>query len=194
MNYFMMAVVRSFGLPRNDLITRIKSLFSHKRKSPKFRLFRDYQGNFHIEYPEDWRFDPEIAMVEGKYSVSFESPSGPARFVVTLDSILPFGFDFEKQVKETLGQPTSGFCADIKATEFRGMKAFSYEYCYQTEGRRFFAGGLTFFTGWSVFSLNWSAPEQEQKHYQKIFDRMLETLTFRRGILSRRINALDYIR
>ncbi len=151
-----------------------------KRKQ-EYSLFRDPLGNFEIFYPKGWKFDRDIAVVEGKYTVSFES--GDRRITISVDAALEPGFRFSDYEKKELESPTAGIIADVKKSKFRGMPAYKREYSYQSGGKTYLGGGIMFHTGRTVFSLSWSAPEKQREEFQKLVDHVLDTLVIRQGFI-----------
>ncbi len=152
-----------------------------KKKHLRFVRFRDPLGNFEIFYPHGWRFDEDIAVVDGKYTVSFDSKDGCARFVVFVDAKLEPKFKFTEYAKKELESPSSGIMADLKKTKFRKMPAYEREYRFESEGRDYFGGGVMFHAGQIVFSLSWSAPEKQKETFERIFNHILKTLVVREG-------------
>ena len=145
-------------MPKNSLIGRILSLFRQKRET-KYALFRDGMGNFEIFIPEGWKYDRDIAVVDGRYTVSFQSPDRLASFSISVDAQLPEGFDFTAYAKGELESPESGIYTPVERSSFREMPAFRREYSYDSGGRKYLGGGVMFFTGSLVLSTCWGAPE-----------------------------------
>ncbi len=161
---------------KNDLSSSIRSFFApRKNRLPDFVPFRDSLENFGITYPAGWRFDQDMAIVEGRYTISFQSPDGQCQFTVAVDAQLPWSFDFAKYAKDELESPSAGIYAEAKKGSFRGMEAYRREYSYRC-GREYFGGGIMFFNRDCVFSLSWSGPEARREELQPIFDRMLESI------------------
>jgi len=165
-------------LPKDDLFSPIRSLFA-PRQAAGYVCFRDSLENFEISYPRGWRFDSDMAIVEGRYTITFQSPDGQSQFTVAIDAQLPWGFDLARYEKQELESPSAGIYADAKKGSFRGMDAYRREYAYQSGGRRYFGGGIMFFNGDCVFSLSWSGPESRRGELQPVFDRMLESIRTR---------------
>ncbi|MFH0738155.1 MAG: hypothetical protein V1827_06400 [Candidatus Micrarchaeota archaeon] len=154
------------------------SLFKKKGRTI-FDAFKDNMGNFEISYPKGWHFDRDIAVVDGKYSVSFQS--GKGRFTVSVDPNLPKGFDFAGYAHAEHEGPCSGICASLEKSRFRGKPSFKRDYVYLSGGERYFAGDLIFKSGDIVFSLNWSAPEQDREGMSAIFSKMVDSLSTKKG-------------
>lgn len=150
-------------------------IFSFFRKK-EFVRFRDPLGNFEIFYPSGWKFDRDVAVVDGKYCIAFETRN--KSFAIAVDAALPEKFSFSKYAKQELESPSSGIIADIKKEKFRGFPAYRREYRYESGGKTFLGGGLMFFTGRTVFSLTWAAPADEKK---LPFEHMIKTLAVREG-------------
>ena len=165
--------------------TKIRSLFSRK-KQLHFSTFQDPLGNFDMKYPSEWKFDRDIAVLEGKYTISFESRNGLERFTIAVDSELESPFDFDAYARSQLESPTSGVYTPIKKERFRSMPAYRREYAYVSSGRKYSCGGVMFFTGDVVFSLSWSAPEKDKETFDKVFARILESLVIKEGFMVRR--------
>mgnify|MGYP006267466361 CR=1 FL=1 len=96
-------------------------------KPLRFLRFRDGMGNFEILYPESWRYDSDIAVVDGKYTISFQSPDCLCQFTVSVDIQLPEKFRFDSYAKAELESPTSGIYTPVKKTSFRDMPAYTRE-------------------------------------------------------------------
>ena len=156
---------------------KILSFFAPK--DPVYRRFRDPLGNFELFYPTNWKFDQDVAVVNGKYSICFEG--GDGHFTVSVDAALPEGFDFPAHAKKELESPSSGIIADIKKSRFHGMPSYSREFRYESEGKTYLGGGEMFFSGSAVFSLSWAAPEKK-KRAQEIIAHILNSLIVRQGL------------
>ncbi|MBU0533122.1 hypothetical protein KKB44_06535 [Candidatus Micrarchaeota archaeon] len=154
----------------------IFNLFSRDEKII-FSRFVDPLGNFEIFHHKTWKYDEDIAVVDGKYLISFESKD--ARFVVSVDASLASDFNFDAYAKEEIDSPTSGIHASVKKRSFRNMPAYEREYLYESAGKNYFGGGLIFFTGTLVISLSWTAPEKQKEKYESIFRHMIEKLHVR---------------
>jgi hypothetical protein len=163
------------------MIESLKKLF--EKKFPKFELFRDNLGNFEIFFPAGWKFDENIAIEDGKYTISFLSKDGRSQFTVSVDAKLPEKFNFVKYAKNELESPASGIYTTALKTTFRRMKAFSRDFLYISGGKKYFGGGIMFHSGNEVFSINWSAPQGERVMADKIFGHMLESIVIREGFL-----------
>lgn len=167
-------------MPRNDLLSRFLSLF--RKHEQRFKLFMDGLNNFEIGYPEGWKYDENIAVVDGKYTISFRS--GQRSFTIAVDAKLPPKFNFARYVRSETG-PSSGICADTNKTSFHGKPAFKREYVFMSGGRRHFGGCIMFHTMDKVFSLSWDAPEKEREEMEKVFGRMLKSFRPRHGFMMR---------
>jgi hypothetical protein len=166
------------------MIDSLRSLF--EKKFPKFELFRDNLGNFEIFFPAGWKYDENIAIEDGKYTISFLSKDGRSQFTVAVDAKLPDKFNFPKYAKNELESPTSGIYTPAVKTSFRKMKAYSRDYLYVSGGRKYFGGGIMFHSGKEVFSINWSSPESERTMAERIFRHMLDSLAIREGFTVRK--------
>ncbi len=164
----------------SELSSAIRRLFGNTSEV-RYERFRDNLGNFEIFYPRGWRYDEEMAVVDGKYSISFASPDGLSTFNVAVDVQLPEGFDFEDYARKELESPESGIYTKMKKDRFREMPSFTREYSYASGGRRFFGGGVMFFSGKIVFSLSWSGPEKRKPGLAETFAHMLRTIVVREG-------------
>lgn len=172
---------RRSGLPRNKLVSFVKSLLGIGKKPVRFARFRDPLGDFDISYPKDWTYDRNIAVVGGRYTLSFESRHNS--FTVSVDTAIPKKFDFDSYAKAELESPSSGIYTPIKKSRFRKMPAYGREYAYTSEGRDYFGGGVMFFTGKAVFSISWSGLEKRREELQAVFDHMLKSLAIGEGFL-----------
>lgn len=165
-------------------IPDILSAFFPREERIVFTVFRDPLCNFEIYHPKGWKYDKNIAVVDGKYTVSFASRDN--QFTIAVDASLPAGFDFNKYAKAELESPESGIHASIKKQRFRGMPAYRREYSYSSGGKDYFGGGLMFFTGKAVFSLSWSAPEADREKMEAVFGHMLDKLKLYEGFSIRK--------
>jgi hypothetical protein len=168
--------VRRFGLLKDKILS-----FLGKKKEPVYRRFRDPLGNFEIFYPAGWKYDQDMAVVDGKYSICFEGRE--SHFTISVDASLPEGFSFAAHAKKELESPSAGIIADVVKGRFHGMPAYSREFHYDSGGKTYFGGGQMFFTGSIVFSLSWSAPERKKEEFEKIFGHMLGSLSVRYGLI-----------
>jgi hypothetical protein len=169
---------RRYGLQKNDLISGILSLFRGKKEAA-FARFQDALGNFEISYPEGWTFDRDIAVVDGKYTVPFQSRDGKSRFVVSVDASVTKSASLPEYVKRELEGPCSGIATSMERTRFRGCPAYEREYVFLCDGGRNSAGGLAFSTGTIIFSFTWSAPESE-KNMKRAIEKMLDSFQYKK--------------
>jgi len=164
----MKAAARCFGL----LIDKIKDFF--KPKPVEFVKFRDPIENFEIFYPKSWKYDEDVAVYDGKYTISFES--GQKRVTIIVDYKIPEKFDFRKYMNEQFEGPSSGIIASLEKTKFRGMPAYQREYSYYSSGKEFVSKGIVFYTGSRVYSLTWFGP---LNFSEEIYNHMTKSLIVR---------------
>ena len=157
--------------------------FLFPKKKAKFVKFYDPLGNFSIMYPGDWHFDEDIAVVDGKYTIPFQSRNRSSIFVVAVDASLPAKFDFKKYAKKELDSPESGVYAKSKPDKFFDLPAFSKDYAFFSQGKEYFGGEIMFHAGKIVFYLSWSGPAKEKEKISKIFDHMKKTLDIGHGFI-----------
>ncbi|MCI0503829.1 hypothetical protein L0Y65_03900 [Candidatus Micrarchaeota archaeon] len=169
-----------------DLISRVKSFLGLGAKAMRFRQFTDGMGNFSMLVPAGWKCDEDIAVVEGKYTISFQPPDGLSQFSVSIDAQVPPGLRFTKYAKSELESPSSGIYTPVRKSSFHKMPAFVREYCYTSGGRRYFGGGVMFFSGAIVYSLSWSAPQAKQGAQEGLFARMKDSFSPSRGFVMRK--------
>lgn len=156
------------------------SLLGRKRTYRLVR-FRDGSGNFEMLYPKGWKYDYDIAIVDSKYTIAFESPDGQSKFVVAVDCDIRPTFDFIKYAKRELEGPESGIVCNAEKGRFRNMACYRREYTYSTCGQKYFGAGVMFYSGEVVFSLIWSGPEREKKELGILFTHMVESFAIREG-------------
>ncbi len=144
-------------MQKDSLLARLRTFF-FRDKPVRYVRFRDGMGNFELFYPQGWKFDEDIAVVDGKYTISFVSGNGLCQFTIAVDAQLPDAFIFAKYAKAELESPTSGIYTPMKKAVFHSMPAYERDYSYSSGGRSYFGGGVMFCTGDAVFSLSWSAP------------------------------------
>jgi len=164
----MGSVLRLFGLLRDKLF----GFFSKKKL--EYKTFHDPLGNFTIQFPKHWKFDSDVAVVDGRYTISFDSKD--IDFTIAVDANLGENFDFDKYAHMELESPTAGIIASISKDKFRGMPAYSREFKYESGGKDFFGGGSMFYAKPLVFSINWSAKEKDREKIMEIFDHMRNSL------------------
>jgi hypothetical protein len=174
--------------------------------SVKWARFQDPLDNFVIRYPKNWKFDRDVAVVEGAYTIGFSSPDGRCTFNIAVDAGLlggpggrsinqesgrrgsrseggqNCGFDFPAYAKAALESPSSGIYTPVKKAKFRDMPAYERDYTYHSSGTAYSAGGTMFFTGRAVFSISWNAPEREKARYDALFKAMLESMIILPGM------------
>lgn len=170
------------------LLSWLKSLFG-KQPPVSYVRFRDNLGNFEIFYPKGWKYDDNIALVDGKYTISFESPDGRSQFTVSVDTKLPAKFSLGRYMKEEFESPSSGIYAPGTKTKFRGFSAYSREFVYSSGGRRYLGYGMMFQSGSEVFTINWTGPEKERGPLEEIFGHMLRSMVIREGMLFKKKKA-----
>jgi len=181
----------------NFISSILRSLLGKGQKTMRFLIFRDATGNFEVFYPEGWRYDRDIAVVDAKYTNSFESPNGQCRFTIAVDGGLPANFVFAKYAKKELESPSAGIIAEAVKGKFSGMDCFRREYAYASGGRKYFGGGVMFYTGAAVFSVSWNAPESEKEAMNAVFEHMLDSLMVKEGMgkrIRREIAAVSAIK
>jgi hypothetical protein len=170
-------------LPKDDVFTRIASCLGMGERSIRFWQFRDGMGNFELSVPEGWKYDENVAVVDGKYTISFQSADGMCQFTINVDAQLPEKFNFTKYAKAELESPTSGIFASVRKSRFHDMPAFVRDYHYASGSKKFFGGGIMFSTGSSVFSLSWSAPAERQTVMDAVFGHMKKTIVLHKGFV-----------
>jgi len=114
-------------MPKDDLVSRVVSLFAPKGPSAKQIAFvhvRDPLANFEIDIPKGWTFDEYIAVESGTYSISFESGDGRNRFVVSVNTRPPSKDRFEEHVRKECEGPSSGIICPMAKTRYKGYHAF----------------------------------------------------------------------
>ncbi|MEW6722208.1 MAG: hypothetical protein AB1324_03025 [Candidatus Micrarchaeota archaeon] len=180
-------------MPSDDFFSRVKAFFGIRPKETRYVRFRDGLGNFELFYPEGWKFDEDIAVMDGRYTISFQSGDGLSQFTVSVDVQLPAKFNFRKYAKDELESPESGIFTKVTRSKFHGMPSFVRDYGYSSGGREFFGGGVMFYSGSAVFSLSWSAPEKKKEAMGAAFAHMMKTLAVRKGfvIKKRSIPGVD---
>jgi len=173
-------------LQRNNFIDHfidlLKTFGLHKifgAGPQKYSDFCDPIGNFSISYPSQWYFDRDIIVVDGSYTISFES--GKSAFVIAVDTNISNDFDFDKHVTSEFTGPKSGIRSDLKKSIFHEMRAYTREYSYVSGQMDYFGGGIIFFTENTVFSLSWNGPEKEKERLNTIFQYMVKTLSINNG-------------
>lgn len=170
-------------MPSADLFGKIASCLGMGEREIRFWRFRDGMGNFELDIPDGWKYDENIAVVEGNYTISFQSKDGMCQFTVSVDAQLPEKFSFPKYAKAELEGPESGIVAAIKKSRFHGMPAFVRNYHYTSGSKKFFGGGVMFSAGNEVFSLTWGGPVARQTVLEAVFDHMKKTLALHKGFV-----------
>jgi hypothetical protein len=165
-------------MAEGGLLSSLRRLLGQD-KEVSYERFRDGLGNFELFYPKGWKYDEDIAVVDGKYSIAFESPDGLCRFNVSVDAQLEPGMDFGAYAKAELESPSSGIYTPVTKGHFHGMPAYLRDYSFTSGSRGFFGGGVMFFSGKIVYSLTWSGPEGRKGPLSAVFDHMLRTIMVR---------------
>ena len=161
----------------------LKDLLGIKKKQVFFVRFLDSSGNFELLYPKGWDFDHDIAVEDGRYTISFCSRDSQCTFTVAVDANLPWDFRFKKYAKRELEGPSSGIHAEVETSEFKGMPAYARKFAYKSGGREYFGGGVMFCTGNVVFSISYNAPESRRKDMDAVFGHMKESFIVRQGFV-----------
>ena len=138
-------------------------------------IFVDYLGNFRLNYPSSWTFDNRLAVVDGAYTISFESKNHKEKFVISVETIIPKNLNFEDYAKEKLIGPNSGVHATIKKSKFRHFDSFDIEYVIHS-GQLMVCKTLIFITGNRIFFLSYSATKKNWNQSELLFDGILESL------------------
>jgi hypothetical protein len=157
------------------VFSRIKKLFGLGQKKTRFSRFIDSSGNFEMDYPDGWKYDPNIAIEDGKYTVSFASPDSQSTFTISVDGNLPAGFEFPKYARNELESPSAGIYAKAVRCRFHKMPAYGREYCYISGGRGYCGGGMMFHANQAVFSMLWNCPQYMKKETGRIFSHMMDS-------------------
>jgi len=163
------------------VFSRIKRLFGFERKKTRFSRFIDSSGNFEMDYPEGWKYDHDIAIEDGKYTVSFSSPDSHAAFVISVDASLPQDFKFPGYARNELESPSAGIYAKAVRCRFHKMPAYEREYCYVSGGKAYCGGGMMFHANQAVFSMLWNCLQSTKKETGRIFSRMMDSFVVRQG-------------
>ncbi|MFH0884140.1 MAG: hypothetical protein V1861_00335 [Candidatus Micrarchaeota archaeon] len=170
-------------MPNADVFSKIASALGMGERSIRFWRFRDGMGNFELSVPEGWKYDENVAVVDGKYTISFQSTDGLCQFTVAVDAQLLEKFRFAKYAKEELESPTSGIFAIVRKSRFHDMPAYVRDYHYSSGTKKFFGGGVMFSTGNIVFSLSWNAPVERQTVMDAVFSHMRKTIVLHKGFV-----------
>jgi hypothetical protein len=159
---------RRFGLRILEL------LFTKKPKPVVYSKFIDSFGNFEIEYPKNWRYDKDIAVVDGQYTNTFQC--NDSNFTISINAKIQENLNFRKYAKNELESPASGICANAIKSKFRGFPAYIKEYTYMSNRKDYFGNELIFFTGKLIILISWNAPRSKEQEMKKVFNHMLESL------------------
>jgi hypothetical protein len=170
-------------LRSDELIGSLKSMLGIGRKQLYFVKFLDSSGNFELIYPKGWDFDHDIAVEDGRYTISFCSHDSQSTFTVAVDANLPKNFRFKEYAKRELEGPSAGIHAEVERSEFKDMPAYTREFSYRSGGRAYFGGGVMFYSGNVVFSISYNAPESRRTEMEAVFTHMKERFTVRQGFV-----------
>ncbi len=141
----------------------------------RFAVFKDPFGNFIISYPEGWRYDEDIAVVEGSYGVWFEKGSKRISVHVTACRLA----DFDSYAQRYLKDPKRGVVGRIRKTTFKDMPAYDFRYKLHEGSKVFLGGALMFYTGRCIFYISWFVPKSEWPHFKELFKHILRTMWVR---------------
>jgi len=137
--------------------------------------FVDYQGNFALLVPSDWRFDEDVAVENGAYTICFESKDGRSHLTVAVESILPPDFSIDAYVRKNIGTPESGFQAEPVEGSFNGQAAWLYS-CRIGSGKdESLFEGAVFVSGAVLYSLSWSYPLAKSGIIGPLIERMKDS-------------------
>ncbi len=144
-------------------------------KVVEYSIFKDPIGRFEIPYPKDWKFNPDILVVEGEYSESFQSRN-KATFTINVNFGVDKNFNFEAYVKNEFYGPHSGMHSAVEKEKYQGKKAYQKEYSYENDGKKYFGGEKIFFKEGAIYLLTYQAFDKDKEEMTKIFEYMINNL------------------
>jgi len=142
----------------------------------KFKTYSDFYGNFAVDYPKEWKYDPSVIIDEDSYAVVFHSGKTEAHFRVGVDFNLPVKFDLKEHAKKEIEDPSAGVYSKACKSKFRKYKCFETDYEYEHEGKAYIGEKKIFQTEDKVFSVFYTYPADEKENMRKIFNHMVKSL------------------
>ncbi len=139
------------------------------KQSEKCVHFTDPLGNFELDIPKGWRFDRDVIVDSGQYSISFEAQDRRMRFVVSVDTKPPEPADFESYVRKECEGPASGILCGMSKKEFRGYLGYGRRFIFGKGNDESVREDRIFLTAGAVFTISrtrpiiHSAPEPDSK-------------------------------
>ena len=155
------------------------SLFSIFKKPTKFVLFTDPFGNYSLLIPDSWKFDSDVIVDDGKYSICFDSPTEDARLVVSLDLSFSPKKDFETYLIKKLSDPSSGSIGFISKGIFKDLKTTEKTFSFNKNGN--FSGKvIAFKKGEIIYELTVHSKDSNSHSLSPIFATILSSIKFLR--------------
>ena len=101
------------------------------KKEEKFILFSDPFSNFSISIPQSWKFDSDVVIDEGRYSICFEKPNHTAQICIYVDTN-SISEDFETFAKKRFNDPSSGSLGTVSSSSFQNQKALQKSFTFRS--------------------------------------------------------------
>lgn len=101
------------------------------KKEEKFILFSDPFSNFSISIPKNWKYDSDVVIDEGRYSICFEKPDRNAQLCISVDTNSISG-DFESFVKKKFNDPSSATIGTISEVSFQNQKCLQKTFTFKS--------------------------------------------------------------
>jgi hypothetical protein len=106
----------------------LSNLFKNEEK---FILFPDPFSNFTISIPQSWKFDSNVVIDEGRYSICFEKPNREAQVCIYVDTNI-ISDDFETFAKKRFNDPSSGSLGTISLSSFQKQKCLQKSFTFRS--------------------------------------------------------------
>ncbi len=162
--------MRCFGLLKNDIFGFLR------KKEIKYAQFNDPLGNFKIAYLENWKFDADMVVFDGGYSLSFSSPDSQSTFTIFVDAKIMPKSNLRGYASRELESPESGIYAKMRETSFFGTQAYQSDYDYHSGNTPYFGGSVIFSGKKAIYRLSWCAPLKNRPAIENIFSAMKKSL------------------
>lgn len=101
------------------------------KKEPQFIVFTDPFSNFSISIPQNWKYDSNVVIDEGRYSICFEKPNRDAQICISVDTN-HISQDLETFVKKRFNDPSSGSIGSTSEILFQNQKCLQKSFTFKS--------------------------------------------------------------
>lgn len=179
----------------SGLLNKITELFQFKTRSITFSEFSDPLGGFSILYPNYWKYDSNIVIHEGSYSIIFQKSN--ELFTITTDHLSDFS-NYESKIKDVLIGPNSGsFGSFKKKSESHELIIYESDYSFYSDS--VFFGSIVLYCrkicyyykkNGKYFILSLSMPKNDMTKFEFIFSKILASAVLNSELSLKRVDLI----